>query len=166
VTSDPSATTADDHPVRLVFRRRWPRWAFTACVSVFLLIALSALTADLENPDKPAGLGQQIAVTPLALLALWITVGVARQGIWTDNHGVKIRNVFRKYRLRWDEIERIEPPRPYGAPRNAGIGFRLHDGRRINAALYSAGPINRPTFADDVVDALRRQHATMARRTS
>jgi hypothetical protein len=47
----------------------------------------------------------------------------------------------------------------YGTLRNPGIGFRLRGGRRIHANLYSAGPFNRPTFADPTVQALRDELA-------
>lgn len=94
-------------------------------------------------------------MTPLALLALWITIGVFRQGVWSSPQGITVRNAFKKYQAPWSEVESVGQPPEYGAWRNAGIPIRLRDGRRISAALYGAGRGSRPGFADDVISALR-----------
>jgi hypothetical protein len=48
--------------------------------------------------------------------------------------------------------------------RRTGLQVCLRDGRTVYAFLYSAGPFNRQTFADDVLDELedlrRRMTAT------
>lgn len=123
--------------------------------SLFLLIAVSGLfAAGPDGSDSPTVL-QQLIVAPLAALALWITVGVFRQGVWSGPSGVSVRNVFRRYRATWSEVEAIEPPPPYGRMGTAGLQIILKGGHRISAALYAAGPFNTPTHADAVVDALR-----------
>jgi hypothetical protein len=66
-----------------------------------------------------------------------------------------VRNILRTYRIAWTDIQRIDPPPPYGRFRNAGIVIDLNDGRRMYANLYSRGPISRNTFGDDVVGQLR-----------
>lgn len=147
--------------IRRSFRRTGARWWLAACVSVFFLIGLSGVIAptDAHGSPHPA---ERIFFGILAVGALWITVGVARQGIFCGSNGVVVRNVFKRYEARWSDIDAIEPPMNYGALRNAGIGFRLRDGRRINAALFSAGPLNRRAFADEVVAALRDELARQA----
>lgn len=139
---------------RSAFRRTGPRLMLTACGAFFFLIFASGL---LGSSDHPASLAQRLSLAPFAGLTLWITVGVFRQGIWINHHGLRVRNIFKRYEAAWADIETIEDPPPYGAFRNAGIGFRLRDGRRVNAALYAAGPLNRSGFADETVEALRAE---------
>lgn len=123
--------------------------------SGFLLIAVSMLfSAGTDGTDSPTLL-QQLIVAPFAALTLWITVGVFRQGVWSDASGISVRNVFRRYQVSWSEVERIESPPPYGKMGNAGLQIVLKSGERISAALYGAGPFSRPTHADAVVEALR-----------
>lgn len=141
------------------FRRWLPQLWLTACVSVFFLIFLSGLfvTFD-ENQDLPVSLGQRVALAPLAAASLYLMVGIPRQGVFVSQKGLRIRNVFRTYEAEWNEIDRIEAPPSYGKFRNTGIGFVLRDGRRMNAGLFAAGPLNRKTFADPVLDELRAMH--------
>jgi hypothetical protein len=142
-------------PVRRSFRRTPVRLWLTAMASGFLLIAVSMLfSAGPDGTDSPTLL-QQLIVAPFAGLMLWITVGVFRQGVWSDPHGISVRNVFRSYRASWAEVEAIERPPPYGKMGNAGLQIVLKSGERISAALYGAGPFSRPTHADAVVEALR-----------
>src|SRR5262245_20117914 len=103
-----------------VFRRNGARWWLTACVSLFVLIGLSGVIApaDVHGSPHPA---ERIAFGVFAVAALWVAVGVARQGIYCTADGVIIRNVFKRYTARWEDIEAIEPPLGYGAVRNAGI---------------------------------------------
>lgn len=122
---------------------------------MFLLIAVSGLfSAGPDGTDTPTVL-QRLIVAPLAALALWITVGVFRQGVWSRPTGISVRNVFRRYRASWSEVAAIEPPPPYGKLGNSGLQIILKSGKRISAALYAAGPFSRSTHADAVVEALR-----------
>lgn len=148
---------ARDEPGRRAFRRTGPRLWLTVCAGLFCLIFVSGLFAGGDDGKETPSTVQRIVVAPLAAASLWTTIGVARQGIWTDRNGVKIRNVFRTHRLYWDEIKAIQSPVGYGVMRNSGISFVLQDGRRVNAALYSAGPLNRSDFAAEVVAALREE---------
>lgn len=100
---------------------------------------------------------QRVIVAPFALLALWITVGVFRQGVWSSPTGVSVRNVFRRYSAAYSEVAGIEPPPPYGKLGNAGLQIVLKSGQRISAALYAAGPFSRSSHADAVVEALRSE---------
>lgn len=103
-------------------------------------------------------LGQRVALAPLAAASLYLMVGILRQGVFVSQKGLRIRNVFRSYEADWNEIDRIEAPPAYGRARNTGIGFVLRDGRRLNAGLFGAGPFNRSTFADPVLEELRAMH--------
>lgn len=123
--------------------------------SLFLLVAVSMLfSAGPDGADSPTLL-QRLIVGPLAALALWTTVGVFRQGVWSSPAGITVRNVFRRYQVAWSEIAAIEPPPPYGKMGNAGLQIILESGRRISAALYAAGPFSKPSHSDAVVAALR-----------
>lgn len=140
---------------RRAYRRTGVRLWLTACSSAFLLIAISTLfAAGPDGKDDPTVL-QQVIVAPFVLLLAWLTIGVFRQGIWTEPDHVRVRNIFRTYRTTWSAISRIEPPPAYRALRNTGIRFILSDGSTINAALFAAGPGNRPTHADKVLHDLR-----------
>jgi hypothetical protein len=68
-----------------------------------------------------------------------------------------VRNVFRRYSAIWSEVADIEPPQPYGKMGNAGLQIVLKSGRRINAALYAAGPFSRSSHADAIIEALRSE---------
>lgn len=138
----------------VAFRRTPVRLFLTFCVSLILLVAVSALFFD--GDGGPPTLGQRVFYAPLALVTLWTTIGVFRQGVWSGPDGLIVRNVFRRYDIDWADVEAIERPPPYGALRDAGLRIVLRDGRRISAALFGAGPFSRPTHADAVVSALRR----------
>ena len=140
------------------FRRTGARLWLTACVGLFALIPTSGLfSAGADGTETPT-VAQQAVCLPLAAALAWTTLGVARQGIWLRRDGVRVRNVYRSYVLPWPEVAGIDPPLAYGAMRNAGIQFHLTEGTTVSASLYSAGPLNRTGFADDVVDALRGCH--------
>jgi len=123
--------------------------------SLFLLVTISGLfSAGPDGTDTPTLL-QRLIVAPLAVLALWITVGVFRQGIWSRSDGIVVRNVFRSYRASWSDVQDIERPPSYGKMGKAGLQVVLANGERISAALFAAGPFSRETHADAVVEALR-----------
>jgi Bacterial PH domain len=107
-----------------------------------------------DGPGPPS-IGQRLFNGPLLLVTLWILIGIVRQGVFVEQDGLRVRNIFRTYRLDWDDIDRIDPPRKYGVLRNTGIQFSLRDGHNVSAALYAAGPLNRSTFADETVNDLR-----------
>jgi hypothetical protein len=139
----------------LILRRTGHRLALTACMAGLALTSVARfLVADAGAREQPR-LTQQLISLSFALAWAWMAIAVARQGIWANGDGVVVRNVFRRHTLRWSDIECIDPPRRYGALRNAGIQFRLHDGRTVKSSLYVAGPLNRLDFADEVVQALR-----------
>jgi hypothetical protein len=144
--------------VAQAFRRSGARWWSAACISLFLLIFLSGLIAAGPNGTETPSLLQQLVCGVLSAGTLLLIIGVLRQGVWIDDQGIRIRNVFRAYRASWQEVKAIDPPPSYGALRNAGIQIVLRDGRRLNAALYSEGRINTSGFADPVVEALRLAH--------
>lgn len=122
---------------------------------LFLLIAVSGLFAAGPDGTETPTLLQRLVVAPFAALALWVTVGVFRQGVWTSPAGITVRNVFRRYFARWSDVAAIEPPPAYGKMGNAGLQIILTNGERISAALFAAGPFSRPTHSDAVVAAIR-----------
>ncbi len=129
---------------RRSFRRTAVRLCLTAMASLFLAAIASGLfAAGPDGSDEPALL-QRLVVTPFVILALWITVGLFRQGVWSSPQGISVRNVFSGIPL--DGL-RLKPLRRR-LRMDAGLQIVLKSGRRINAALYAAGPFNRPTFAD------------------
>jgi hypothetical protein len=121
------------------------------CSGVFFLVSVSVLSVD-------SNLGQRLFYVPMAVVSAWTTIGVLRQGIFTDRTGVIVRNVFRTYEAQWGDIHSIKAPASYGGLRNSGLQFLLRDGGFINAALFSAGPLNRAGFADEVLQELRAEH--------
>jgi hypothetical protein len=149
-----SAREADDE--RRAFRRTGPRICLTLCSGAFFLASVSVLTAE-------ANLAQRLFSLPMAAVTGWTTVGIFRSGIFTDRTGIRVRNVIRTYEARWPDVRSIKAPARYGGWRNSGIQFLLFDGGVINAALYSAGPLNRPTFADGVLGELRAEHERWSR---
>ena len=144
-----AAVDVDEQPRS--FRRTGPRIWLTMCTATFFLVSVSVLAVD-------SNLGQKLFYVPMAVVTGWTTIGVFRSGIFTNRKGIRVRNVFRTYEARWEDVHSIKAPARYGGWRNTGIQFLLSGGGVINAALYSAGPLNRPTFADEVVRELRSEH--------
>lgn len=105
------------------------RLFLTAMASLFLLIAVSGLFAGPDGTDTPT-LHQRLIVAPLAALALWITLGIFRQGVWSGPDRIVVRNVFRRYEVSWSDVKDIEHPPPYGKVGNAGLQIVLTDGGR------------------------------------
>jgi Bacterial PH domain len=140
------------------FRRNGTRWFLALCAFGFFVIPLSGLFAAGPDGKEEPSVVQQLICAPLAASMLWTTIGVIRQGIWIHPEGVRVRNAYRTYNLPWSDIEGIGPPLPYGAWRNAGIQFKLRDGGRISAALYSEGPLSSADFAADAVSRLQACH--------
>ena len=138
----------------VAYRRTSVRLFLTLCGSLMALVFLIQLVTDGDGGSPT--LGQRAFYAPMALMVLWTTIGVFRQGIWSGPDGLLVRNVFRRYDIDWADVEAIERPPVYGAWRNAGLRIVLRDGRQISAALFGAGPFNRPTHTDAVVAALRR----------
>jgi hypothetical protein len=88
----------------------------------------------------------------LAIAMLVLAIRFALAGIVLDDTGVLFRNHFQSRRLRWQEIERFEPPgRPFF---NRGLSARLSDGRCVHSSVGSCGLLTPPGFANDVVDHL------------
>src|SRR5262245_29065528 len=63
------------------FRRSGSRWWLAACVGVFVLIGVSAVftPADEHGSPHPA---ERVVFALLGLVALWIAIGIVRQGIY------------------------------------------------------------------------------------
>jgi FtsH-binding integral membrane protein len=139
------------------FRRNGVRLFLTACGALGFLCTVGSVVSTFDTSNHLGSLRPvwQVLSVAFVVLVAWFTIGVFRQGIWTDSVGVTVQNIFRRYNLAWDQIATIEAPLPYPALRNSGIGFRLQDGGRVNAALYAAGALNRPAFATTVIGELQ-----------
>ena len=138
----------------------------TGCIGGFFLIGLALVTADFEDsyygPDSGFVLGYRIVWSVLAVIVFIIMIRWFRMGILATPSRLIVRNVFKTFRIPWADITGFERPASYGLWRNAGLQIRLQDGSTRYAALYAAGPFNRPTFAEGVLDELRQLHERFA----
>lgn len=156
------------------FRRTPYRMFVAACIGSFVAIGLirSIASGGDAGAQRVSGVGDlpglvsawgAIALVALVALVAWVRLGVvARQS------GLTIRNLVRREHVGWDAIDRFERPAPYGSTRHTGLQIHMRDGRVIHAFLYSAGPFNRPEFADAVItelEALRQRMAASDRET-
>ncbi|HZQ82632.1 MAG TPA: PH domain-containing protein [Gaiellaceae bacterium] len=68
------------------------------------------------------------AIALAGVLVIALAVRTLFEGVLIEPGGVFVRNVFRSWRLRWDEIEDVEPARTW-----FNLAFTLRDGRQIPA---------------------------------
>lgn len=150
------------------FRRNANRWWLVACLGGFLAIGLAGIPESAHEggyyaTDSGFVIGYRVFNGVMALASLFLMVKVARMGIFADQDGLTIRNVFRTYRVDWEEIVGVERPARYGAFRRTGLEIAVRDRPPIFASLFSAGPLNRPGFADETIarlESLRIEHGT------
>ncbi|HEX3807406.1 MAG TPA: PH domain-containing protein [Gaiellaceae bacterium] len=93
------------------------------------------LWATVPNPGVGTVGRVVIGVTGVAVLAL--AGRTLTEGVRVDARGVFVRNIFRSWRLRWDEIEDVGPDKHW-----FNLSFALRDGRRVPARGY--GAVSRP----------------------
>jgi len=105
-----------------------------------------------------SSLTQTIICGLLMVPAVWLTIRWLQQGIWANEGGILVRNIFSSGRFYWSEITAFARPARYGKLWNPGLVIELTGGRRFYANLFQAGPFNRVTFADDVIGQLRELH--------
>lgn len=146
------------------FTRPFTRWWLFGCCGLFCVIALSQIPASSYEdsyyaPDSAFVIGSRMVFTCLAVVFLFIMVKIARMGMVSDEDGLTVRNLWRTHRVAWAAIEAFHRPARYGAFRNTGIKIVLTDGSTVYAGLYSAGPLNRPGFADETIAQLEQLRA-------
>jgi hypothetical protein len=138
--------SASDRPVLI---RRHLQWAIgSAFVGLCLTCALLLLLGFLVTAHW---VGAAIVVAPAAYLgyAFW---GVVHVGIWVDNDGLTMRQIFWTRRIRWTDVDRISPA---GEDWQKYVGVVLKDGRRIRCAALGAGRIERASRLDPYVQQLQ-----------
>lgn len=142
-----------------------------ACCAGSCLIGASQVPASTYEDsyyaaDSAFAIGSRVAFACVALASAFLLVKVVRMGMFTDEDGLTVRNLWRTHRVAWDAIAGIERPARYGTFRNTGIKIGLTDGSTVYASLYSAGPLNRPGFADETIAELERLRAVYTASTS
>jgi hypothetical protein len=166
------------HPVRvehtdnergeMSFKRNLNRWWLVACIGAFGLIGLSGIPQSSHDggyyaTDSAFVIGSRVFYGLIAVASLFLMVKVARMGIFANEAGLTVRNVFRNQRAMWSEIAGFERPTAYGPLRRTGLKVVLRERPAIFASLYSAGPLNRPGFADETIarlESLRIEYGT------
>ena len=153
-----------DAPGEASFRRSLSRWWLVGCISVFALIGFAGIPASSHEDgyyptDSLFVVGSRVFYGLMALVGLFLMVKVARMGIFADRDGLTIRNVFRTHRIEWTEIAGFERPARYGRLRRTGLKVVLRNRPPVFAALYSAGPFNKTTFADETLARLESLRA-------
>lgn len=165
-TLDRVRITGDQELAR--FRRSSSRMLIAFLIGCFFVIGLAGATRSdarfdeesVYDSDSLAEYGFRAFYGMIAVVSLAVSVGWLRKGILATSSGVTVRNLVRRVHVPWDQIERFERPARYGAMRRTGLQIHRRDGVIVYASLYSAGPFNRPTFADDVLaelEILRRR---------
>lgn len=150
------------------FKRNLNRWWLVACIGVFGLVGLSGIPQSSHEggyyaTDSAFVIGSRVFYGLIAVASMFLMVKVARMGIFADEAGLTVRNVVRNQRAMWSEIAGFERPTAYGALRRTGLKVVLRERPAIFASLYSAGPLNRPGFADETIarlESLRIKYGT------
>jgi len=74
------------------------------------------------------GIAGRTAIAAAGVLVIALAVRTLLEGVRIDPTGVLVRNIFRSWRLRWDEIEDVGSDKPW-----FNLALTLRDGRRIHA---------------------------------
>lgn len=153
-----------DAPDEVCFRRSLSRWWLVGCIALFALVGLAGIPESSHeggyySTDSPFVVGSRVFYGLMALLSLFLMFKVARMGIFADRDGLTIRNVFRTHRIEWREVAGFERAARYGGFRRTGLKVVLRNRAPVFAALYSAGPFNKSTFADETLARLESLRA-------
>lgn len=151
---------------KVSFRRSFSRWWLFGCTSVFALVGLSGIPESSHeggyyDTDSAFVVGSRLFYGTMALVSIFLMIRIARMGIFADDTGLTIRNVFRTHRVEWGEVLGFERPATYGRMRRAGLKVMLRDRPPVYVVLYSAGPFNKAGFADETIarlESLRLAH--------
>lgn len=93
----------------------------------------------------------------LLLATVALGVRVSRLAVILDARGVLVRNVFRDYRLAWEDIAAVRPPAEYGAWRDTGVCIERKDGGYVSASAFSLGPLDDDELGQPLVRAIRER---------
>lgn len=150
------------------FRRSGQRWWLAGGISLFALVGLSGVPASSHDdgfypPDSAFVIGSRLFYGLMAVGSIVLVVLVLRMGLFATPSQLVVRNLIHRHAIRWDEIESFRPPVPYGAWRGTGLQILLRTGVTVHASLYSRGPFNRATFADEVIEELEAMKQRYAR---
>jgi hypothetical protein len=125
------------------------------CVSAGALVFFSGMVSGTTHGWEKAG----SAAAFLILVAL--AIRIANLGIFAGPDRLVVRDYFRTYRIRWEEISGFEKPPPHGTFRKSGLRIHLSDGRVISATLYErtgGDSGHAASVAVEELEQLRRQH--------
>jgi Bacterial PH domain len=139
----------------LTYRRKM-RWFLAALMVLPAFMVLGGIFA------APTVIGQ-IACGLASTLAVGLIVRILTLAVILRPAGMTVRNLFRNYTWRWDEIERVEDPPRYGTWLKGGIRIHLRSGQIVSATAYARGGIDSDSLGHEVVEAIRsRIHAAGA----
>jgi hypothetical protein len=139
---------------RVVFRRR-VRWFLVALLGGVGLVPLSGVFVG-DTAAQPSVL-QRVVCSVLLAATVVLGVRVSRLAVVIDERGVCVRNVFRDYRMRWEEIASVAPPARYGAWRKAGIRIERENGGGVSASAFVHGLFDNKDLGQTVVQAMRER---------
>lgn len=132
----------------------------TALIGGAFVVSLATASSSDHHGNYPSDsayvIGSRIAYGIAAVGTLILAIRYARTGIYVTHSHVIVRNVWKTHHIPWEEIESFAPPTGYGGLRKTGLQIHRSDGSAIYATLYSPGPLNRETFAHDVVARLEQ----------
>jgi hypothetical protein len=106
---------------------------------------------------------------PVSLAVLTVSLWawrIAREGIYTNDHGVRIQHLIRRTELAWTDIVRIYDGKPAGV-----IAFRTANGPAVLSSVQwtgavwykSTSPMMRRAKYDRLIERLNEQHAKATR---
>jgi Bacterial PH domain len=90
------------------------------------LFAAFVLMATAVAPGLGGGTAARVALGLASASILAIAVRTLLEAVYVEAGGVLVRNIFRSWRLRWDEIEDVAP-----RERSFSLWLTLRGGRRI-----------------------------------
>ena len=144
------------------WRRIYLDWRLFLFYPVVVVLPSSFLYSFATGP-RPSTVWQDLLVSFLVLtMTLWLW-RVAREGIYTNDQGVRIQHLIRRTELAWSDVVRVYDARPAGV-----IAFRTTNGQTILSpvqwmgAVYgkSYSPVMRRAAYDRLIERLNAQHAT------
>ena len=138
----------------VVFRRSaWRRLLAVSLSGAIGLLLLCNLATSRHASYKVAG-------GAAALLFGYIAIRAARAAIFAGADHLVVRDVYRTYRIGWQEIARFEAPPRWGTWRKIGLRIHLRNGQVIAVIAYARGLLDtgRPEEAAVLeLEQLRRQ---------
>lgn len=97
------------------------------------------------------GLASRFVYGAIGVCGLVVPYRILRSGIFVDENGLRVRNILRGTQIPWANIKYFARPDPCGDIFRTGLQIRCIENEIHYAGLYSPGPYNRESFADDVI---------------